>query len=587
MATRLFVCAAVLLLSAVTANKVVVLTDDNFEDKTKEGEWFVEFYAPWCGHCQALAPTWDKLSEEVKEGVNIAKVDATQATKVANRFDVQGFPTLKFFANGLVYEFKEQRQLENLKSFAEGGYKSKSFYPRPKMEGETSDVIVLTDSSFDKELDKTLTKDGTRTWFVEFYAPWCGACQALTPAWDRLGTEFKEHGEIRIAKVDATQNDKLKTRFAINGYPTLILFNKGRQYSFTGNRGYDQLKEYIGGGWSKARSSPISTADPRAQGEEEQEADSDVIVLKDKGFEDTVKMGFEEDWFIEFYATWCGHCKSLRPVWELLATELKGKVKVAKIEANKNPDTAKRFAVSGFPTLVVVRQGLYYDYSGGRTLGQLVEFATLGWANATGAPIQWAESDKPSAITMLDDESFEHLTQASTGATTGDWFINFYAQWCKPCMNLKPIWEYTAQGLQGKVNVAMIEAITNPETATRFGVNQFPTLLLISHGKMYTFNGTRDVKTLTQFAQKQGPAFKKAKPQPVPKPLEFTEKMQVKFNELLQSAAKLYEFNMVVAIAIFAIGAVIGVVGVVIVARACFPSSSASPAAAAVEKKKQ
>ena len=60
----------------------------------------IEFYAPWCGHCKALEPTYEKLGEHFKdvEDVIIAKSDAT-----ANEFDdidVQGFPTIKFWPKG-------------------------------------------------------------------------------------------------------------------------------------------------------------------------------------------------------------------------------------------------------------------------------------------------------------------------------------------------------------------------------------------------------------------------------------------------------------------------------------------------------
>jgi len=59
---------------------------------------FVEFYAPWCGHCKKLAPIWDETAEAAKDlSVPLAKVDATAEKSLAEEFEVQSFPTLKLF----------------------------------------------------------------------------------------------------------------------------------------------------------------------------------------------------------------------------------------------------------------------------------------------------------------------------------------------------------------------------------------------------------------------------------------------------------------------------------------------------------
>jgi protein disulfide-isomerase A1 len=64
----------------------------------------VEFYAPWCGHCQQLAPEYAKAAQSLAAGghdhVRLAKVDATAQSALAERFSIQGFPTLFWFKHG-------------------------------------------------------------------------------------------------------------------------------------------------------------------------------------------------------------------------------------------------------------------------------------------------------------------------------------------------------------------------------------------------------------------------------------------------------------------------------------------------------
>mmetsp|Transcript_1898 Transcript_1898/g.6815 ORF Transcript_1898/g.6815 Transcript_1898/m.6815 type:complete len:530 (-) Transcript_1898:1728-3317(-) len=75
----------------------------------------VKFYAPWCGHCKSLAPTWDELTEffEKEDNVSVLKLDADNAD-ARNVYKVQGFPTLKLFKGDVVENYAGERALPDL-----------------------------------------------------------------------------------------------------------------------------------------------------------------------------------------------------------------------------------------------------------------------------------------------------------------------------------------------------------------------------------------------------------------------------------------------------------------------------------------
>jgi thioredoxin 1 len=78
--------------------------------------------------------------------------------------------------------------------------------------------------------------------------------------------------------------------------------------------------------------------------------------VTDANFEKEVLQS-SEPVVVDFFAEWCGPCKAMAPALEAVAAELKGKVKVVKIDVDENPQTTAKYGIRAMPTLMVFKDG--------------------------------------------------------------------------------------------------------------------------------------------------------------------------------------------------------------------------------------
>ncbi|MEI7706548.1 MAG: thioredoxin [Deltaproteobacteria bacterium] len=89
-------------------------------------------------------------------------------------------------------------------------------------------------------------------------------------------------------------------------------------------------------------------------------ASNDVVNLEDGTFDNEV-LKSEIPVLVDFWAVWCGPCKAIAPVVEQIATDFKGKVKVAKMDIDKHQAVAQRYNIRSIPTLLVFKGGKVID----------------------------------------------------------------------------------------------------------------------------------------------------------------------------------------------------------------------------------
>ena len=80
-----------------------LLSEEEFNKFTDEGNVVVDFYATWCGPCRMLAPIMEELSEE-NQSIKFAKLDVDEVSQVASRYMIASIPTLLFFKDGTLVE---------------------------------------------------------------------------------------------------------------------------------------------------------------------------------------------------------------------------------------------------------------------------------------------------------------------------------------------------------------------------------------------------------------------------------------------------------------------------------------------------
>jgi len=216
-----------------------------------------------------------------------------------------------------------------------------------------------------------------------------------------------------------------------------------------------------------------------------------VVELTPDNFDHRVKDG-KGVWIVEFYAPWCGHCKSLAPEYKKAGKALEGIVGVGAVDCDVHKSLCGQFGVRGFPTIKVfgADKNKPADYQGARTAQGIAQEAAkqaqqivmdrLGGKSSGGSSGGGSGGSGGSGdVVELTESNFKKLVLDSDDM----WLVEFFAPWCGHCKRLEPEWKKAAGELKGKAKLGAVDATVYQSLAGQYGVQGYPTIKYFPAGR--------------------------------------------------------------------------------------------------------
>jgi len=471
---------AALVAATQDASNVLDLTKDTFDSEVKSAPLImVEFYAPWCGHCKALAPEYEKAADELKPlGVPLAKVDCTAETDLCSSYGVQGYPTLKVFRDGTPSDYSKARKADEIVAYL-----------------KKQQMPAISDVS-SSEIEEFKTKD--KVVIVGFFNEKAGKeYEAFKTVANRLRDDFVFGA---VVEKDVAKAEGVK----IPGFVVYKSFDEGKNV-FPENAGDEKAVSVE----SLTKFITVNS----------------VPLMNDIGPDNYMKYVESGVPLAYLFIASDKDRSNLAPVFEPLAKEHRGKINFVYIDANQFGGHARNLNLKEeWPALAVQlpEKNLKYPFDQKMELNKenVSKFVSDFLAGKIEPSIKSEpipeKNDEP--VKVIVSKSFEDIALDATK----DVLVEFYAPWCGHCKRLAPIYDELAEKLSGvdSIVIAKMDATENDiPPGQSFTVEGFPTIKLFkaNNNEIMDFNGERTVEGFLSFL-KENAAIKFEIPESSEKP---------------------------------------------------------------------
>lgn len=195
---------------------VIRLNSNNFykivgKKKTKT-LWVIDYFAPWCGPCQQLAPEWINVAKALKKlpNIKIASIDCEANSDICRSEGVKSYPNIRLYPIG-------SEGLDKVTIY--NGPRDSTSMIKWITEFLPIKIIDLNDNT----LNKKVFNSKNDIWLVDFFAPWCGHCQKLEPHFNIAAQLL--NGQVKFARVNCDLYKYDCGRAGVRAYPSLILYD--------------------------------------------------------------------------------------------------------------------------------------------------------------------------------------------------------------------------------------------------------------------------------------------------------------------------------------------------------------------------
>ncbi|XP_062303952.1 protein disulfide-isomerase [Osmerus eperlanus] len=449
---------------------VLVLKKTNFEDALKaHPNILVEFYAPWCGHCKALAPEFAKAAGMLKKDgseIRLGKVDATEEADLAQEFGVRGYPTIKFFKGGekeSPKEYSAGRQADDIVNWLKKrtGPAATTLTEVTQAESMIADNEVAVIGFFkdvESEGAKAFLKSGEAVDDVPFGITSDDAVYAKYEVSKDGVVLFKKFDEGRNTFDGELTKENLLAFIKSNQLPLVIEFT-------------EQTAPKIFGGEIKSH---ILLFVPKAAADFQEKMDQ--FKKAAEGFKGKILFIFidskidDNQRILEFFGLKKEECPAIRLI--TLEDEM------TKYKPENEAITAEN--IIAFCTL----------FTDGKLKPHLM---------SQDVPEDWDKNP----VKVLVGKLFEEVVFNPTKNV----FVEFYAPWCGHCKQLTPIWEKLGEQFKDSEDIIVAKMDSTANEVDTVKVHSFPTLKFFPAGddrKVIDYNGERTLEGFTKFLESGG-----------------------------------------------------------------------------------